>query len=144
MKRADNFRKRILRHHDQLRPFHDRPAKLRSTESSADASILVGPKSSYPAVKQPQSPKPTLTFAESDSESEVEDGLVQVNPQHPPPPFQSDLETGKAAVTLMTMFNVLLDFLCIPRGEECKVEPGPPPSAWMETWDRTCDRASCS
>ena len=81
VKRADNFRKRILRHHDRQRPFHDRPAKLRSTESSADAPILVGPKSSSPAVKQPQPPKPTLTLAESDSESEVEDRPVRVNPQ---------------------------------------------------------------
>ena len=31
----------------------------------------------------------------------------------------------------------LLDFLCTPRGEECKVEPGPPPSVRRETWDRT-------
>ena len=121
VKRDDNFRKRILRHHDQLRLFHDRPAKLRSTESSADAPILVGPKSSSPAVKQPKPPKPTLTLAESDSESEVEDGPVQVNPQlrrgirqrRP----QSDLETGREAVTLMTMFNVLfIGFPLYPKG----------------------------
>ena len=81
VKRADNFRKRILRHHDQLRTFHDRPAKLCSTESSADAPALVGPKSSSPPVKHPKLPKSTLTLAESDSESEVEYGPVQVNPQ---------------------------------------------------------------
>ena len=72
-------------------------------------------------MKQPQPPKPTLTLAESDSESEVEDGPVQVNPQlrrgmrqrRP----QSDLETGRAAVTLMTMFNVLfIGFPLYPKG----------------------------
>ena len=68
MKRADNFRKRILRHHDQLRPFHDRPAKLRSIESSADASILAGPTSSSLPVVQPQLPQSILIFAKSDSE----------------------------------------------------------------------------
>ena len=34
--------------------------------SSSDAPIPVGPKSSSPAVKEPQLPKPTLTLAESD------------------------------------------------------------------------------
>ena len=61
---------------------------------------------------QPQLPKSTLILAESDSESEVEDGPVQVNPQLPgecdKDVPQSDLEAGKAAVTLMTMFNVFV------------------------------------
>ena len=91
VKRADNFCKRIPWHYDQLRPFHDRPAKLYSTESSADAPILAGPKPSSPTV-QPQLPQSTLT---------PNPNLAGKCDKDIP---KSDLETGKAAVTMMTMF----------------------------------------
>ena len=39
LKKADNFRKRIIRHADQIRPIHPRPPRLYSNESKILRSI---------------------------------------------------------------------------------------------------------
>ena len=78
VKKADNFRQRLIRHQDQLRPFHTRPAHLsKQIESEDDAPH----EDSLPNSNTAQTRSSFLTFEDWEDEAEESTDNTNIIPQ---------------------------------------------------------------